>query len=313
MEGVQLFPSVNNRTHRIYADGIEITNDGTYYCNKFTVWEQYNIMDYAELGTYLKSHPGCASDDPNIPGCVRQTIQYSFDETSCVIAHSTEALNTIYYGECGFMQGIVTNFEGKSLYRYVNGIKNGERGASSTLIDMTTDITGYTFSKDMLSNTDVPVNRSVDIVKDGNNTAWGFTMGFIPDISYGANTERKELSLKQWSFREETRKSYPCVFNGKSGNTGFYGDIIGYRNYLRPGLDITNESLIEVGNTLYIILDMHTQQTNRSVKVPEKYLGKTVQVLEPVNFELKSNIVGANGVVFSTTAAYGCAILKINS
>ena len=312
LENGNLYPSVNNRKHKIYADGVEIAEDGIYYCDKFTVWEQYNIMDYVDVGEYLQAHIGTdLLTADGIAGCVRQTIQYTFGETDCVIAHSTEALKDVYYVDCGFLQAIPSTFAGKNFYRYGNGVNENNPLYSANLLNQTSDSSGFNVTPSILADANVPMNRSVDLVKDNGNLAWGFTTGFIPDISYGANTYRKDLSVL-WSFRTDTRKSYPCAFRYRHAVVGFYADIVGYRNYLRPGLDITNESLIEVGNTLYVIVDAHTQQINRSVKVPEKYLGKPIQVLEPVNFVLSSNIVGANGVVFSTTNNYGCAVLKIS-
>lgn len=307
-----LHPSVNNRSHKIYADGVEITEDGTYYCDHFTVYEQYDIMDYVALGTYLKAHIGTdllTADE--IEGCVRQSIRYVFGETDCVVAHSTEALKPIYYYDCGFLQAIPATFTGKNFYRYGNGVNSDSPLYSATLLNQTSDSSGFDITPSKLADPDVPMNRSVDLVKESNgDLAWGFTTGFIPDISFGANVYRKELS-QFWNIRNGTRKSYPCTFRYRHAEAGFYADIIGYRNYLRPGLDITNETQIEVGDALYVIIDAHTQQTNRSIKVPDKYLGKSIQVLEPVNFALSSPVVGANGVVFSTTAAYGCAVLKI--
>lgn len=312
LESGNLYPSVNNRKHKIYADGVEIIEDGTYYCDKFTVWEQYDIMDYVDIGEYLKSHIGTdLLEADEIAGCVRQTIQYTFGETECVIAHGTEALKNIYYVDCGFLQSIPSTFTGENFYRYGNGVNENSPLYSASLLNQTSDSSGLEITPTKLADPNVPMNRSVDLVKDsGGNLTWGFTTGFIPDISYGANVYRKELS-QFWSFRSSTRKSYPCTFRYRHALAGFYADIIGYRNYLRPGLDITNETQIEVGDALYVIVDSHTQQSNRSIKVPDKYLGKSIQVLEPVNFALSSIIVGANGVVFSTTAAYGCAVLKI--
>ena len=264
------------------------------------------------LGEYLTEHVGSA-DYEAVEGCVRMTISYVFGGTTCVVCTAVEALKAIGYVDCGFLQATPSAIPDGSnwrLYRYVNNVGSGHAFSSAQLKDVTGDTAGYSITAQDLADTDAAVNRMVDIVTNSGGTMLhGFTFGYIPDISSGRDGLRKSLA-SQWSIRKTTKKSYPVCLLGEDADEGYYADIIGYRNYLPPG-ELTNETRIEIGGSLYVIVDAHTQQTNRCVAVPDKYMGHTVTVLESVNFTLQSQIVGAKGVVFSTNAAYGCAVLKI--
>ena len=312
MSSENFYPSVNNRNVSMYADGRKITSYDTYYCDTFTVVESYDIMDYADLGDYLLAHAGGNIDYEAVDGCVRMSNTYIFSDTGCVIATSTEALKAVGYKQCGFFQAVkATCASGNSLYRYVNGVKSTHSLRSDQLKDITSNTSGYTIKSTDLVDSDVPTNRLVDLVKDsGGNILYGFTHGFVPDISSGANSVRKLLS-DIWSTRTQTQKSYPECFLSVSASAGFFADIIGYRNYLPPAQEITNETQFEVGDHLYVVIDSHKAVENYSVTVDKKYLGKTITVLESTGFALASTIVGARGVTFTVSGSYGCAVLKI--
>ena len=305
----QLYPSVNNHSIKFMADGRTIES-GTFACNRFTVVEEYNIIDFADLGTYLHSHIGGEIND-DINGCVKVSISYDFTKTGCLITTGYEALKAINYYNCGTIQAQVIGVSGTNKrYFYTNNQNNYATLKSSVLYDATSDTSAININSSNAIDENVASNRFVELIKNASgDMLYGFVHGYLPDISRGADSYRKSLS-KQAEFRVTTLKSYPVVLSNLDADVGDFFNICCYRNYLEPS-DLTNVSVIPANNATYLIIDAHVQQTNRSVEVPYNLIGKTVTVVESHNFTLKSDVVGGTGVTFSTSAAYGCAVLKI--
>lgn len=307
--GTQLYPSVNNRTVIYYANDKVVTS-GSFECDKFTVVESYNIINYAALGTYLKEHIGTEIND-SIEGCINVSISYCFNKKGCLITTTIEALKDVYFSNCGFIQATPLSVSGTDKrYLYVNNQNSNSVMPSASLFDATSNTTQKSFYNSNFINNDVATNRIVELIKDNsNNTKYGFTHGYIPDVSNSADSIRKS-NVYQGEFRASTLKSYPCGIYQASANQGEVKTYCCYRYWIEPS-DLTNFTIVEANNAKYVIIDAHTQQTNRKIALSIEDTGKTIEVVESYNFTLNNNVVGAEGINFSTSNAYGCAILKI--
>lgn len=306
----QLFPSVNNKSINFLADGKEITN-GSCKCDNFTVIEKYKIIDYAALSTYLTSHIGSEIND-NIDGCVEITNSYNFTTTGCLITTSLKALKDIKYTNCGIIQAFKLEIgENDKRYFYVNNMNNNSQIKSTELYDATSNTLQINLYNSNFINENIATNRFVEVVKNSSNKMlYGFSLGYLPDVSNSADSYRKENSF-QGEFRSGTLKAYPCGIYNQVVNAGDFKTFCGYRNYIEP-TELTNNTVLKANNATYIIIDSHEQLTNKNIDLSYDYIGKQITILESYNFNLKSNIVGADGVTFDITDNYGCAILKIN-
>ncbi|MBR5355013.1 MAG: hypothetical protein IK122_02710 [Alphaproteobacteria bacterium] len=312
IEGVktaQLYPSINNKTIKFYCDNVEVV-EGTFDCDNFTVIETYNIIDYADMGTYLIDNVGVGITD-EIDGCVKVTNVYSFSNNFCLITTTYEALKAVEFYNCGFIQTLIMPVTGtEKRYLYVNNMNNDSDVKSSVLYDAPNDTSQLYLYGENFINSNYAVNRFINLICDSNNNKlYGFSMGYFPDISDTRDENRKLINF-QGEFRSGTLKNYPVGIYRVVANVGQVFTCCAYNNYYLPE-EFTNCSIIKANNATYIIIDIHKTVINKTVELPAEYIGKTIEVLESYNFELKNEVVGGNGVVFDTVSNYGCAILKI--
>ena len=307
----QVYPSVNHNTEKIIINGNEITDDGTYYCDGFDIIEHYEIIDYAKLNTYLKAHIGSSIEDVknNIDSVLALDYVYHITTNGEVIYSCATAIEETCLANSGFLQGYVLSSNGNTVYRYVNGVKNGSTFASSNLVDMTNySTTNYIYKTDLIDGAK-PTNRCVDIAKDSNNEIkYGFAFGFIPDLSDGSDAKRASLdSTFVWDMRN-SKKSYPLCASNKSLAVGQCVNVVGYRYYMIPPQDITNITVLPIGNETYIIIDAHTLATGNILL---NSFGNSVNVLDSSQMNV-SDVVGSKGITYNTLASYSYAILKVN-
>ena len=306
----QVFPGVNHHTVKIVIGDEEITENGTYTCNEFDVIEHYEIMDYAVMNTYLKNHIGVNLWDvrDEIDSVLAVDIVYHITPQDELVYTCVTAIESIKLANCGFMQAYVLSANNYDVYRYVNGVKSGAFFDSSHLVPMNNYGTNHWIYKTDLIDVEKPSNRCVDVAKDSNGVIqYGFAIGFIPDIGYGSDAKRAEMDMAYvWDMRS-TKKIYPSCIANKTLNVGESANVAGYRHYIVPDQDITNKSVVPVGDKKYVFLDAH-EIISTSVEL-DKY-GNDVIVLDSDSANV-SDFVGAKGITFETTNDYGFAVLKI--
>ena len=106
-EQTQIRPQNINRKYLILADGKEITQDGTYYCEKLDLTETYQSSNTYEMVQYLIANVGSNTNSSyynnSIPGEVQYDVTYSFyGNGSCCVSHKDTILR----------DGIVFSFDG---------------------------------------------------------------------------------------------------------------------------------------------------------------------------------------------------------
>ena len=305
----QLYPSVNKRSVKYYADGVEKT-DGAFACDHFTVKEEYSIIDFADLAAYLPEHIGEEIND-NISNCVKIQNVYDFVGNACIITTSVQALKAVELTNCGLIQAGVIDVAGTDKrYFYVNNQDSNSDIESAVLYDATSNTAQITIYSTNAIDSDVATNRFVELLKtNGGVNKYGFACGFIPDISSGKDSARKTLE-RQGEFRSGYLKCYPVGIWNESFNSGDFKTYVCYRNYFND-LGVTNCSIISANNATYVVVDIHQTITNANIELTNDLIGKEIEIVESYNFNLKSDVVGNAGVVFDISNNYGCAILKI--
>jgi len=307
-----LYPSVNRKSISYYVDGEKVEGDINKYCNRFTVKEQYRIIDYSKLGEYLINHIGSSIGD-DIRGCVLVNNIYDFTETNCLITTTYEALQDINYYNCGIIQSEALEISGNNKrYFYVNNQNSNSDIKSETLYDATSNTAQINIYSSNAIDNDKATNRIIELITDSNNNGlYGFAQGYLPDVSDGADNYRKTISM-QGEFRANTLKSYPVAIYNQNINTGDFKSFCCYKNYYLPSY-LTNGSIIYANNATYVIIDAHRVLSNGQILMPIEYIGKEIETIEAYNFVLKSDIIGGEGITFDITNSYGCGILKIRS
>lgn len=305
----QLYPSVNNHSIDLIINDKTITADGTYLAYAFDIKEHYEIMDYVAMSDYLKAHIGSdlASIRNNIDSVLALDYIYHVTNLDEIVFTCATAIAEVNLANSGFMQSSIIEANGGTVYRYVNGVKDGTTFASSGLVNMTSYSTTHSITKNDLLDSNKPSNRCVDICKDGSdNIKYGFAFGFIPDKSYGSDNKRSEnLSVTVWDMRD-TKKSYPYCVRNKSLVSGESLQVVGYRHYIMPNAPLTNKAVIKIANETYMFVDAHARAFG-SFDIGK--LGQSVEILDEQNINV-SDIVGAKGVTFNSSSNYSSGVFK---
>lgn len=305
----QLYPSVNHKSLHCFVDDNEITEEGAYDGSLVRVVEHYEIMNYVAMVDYMQNHIGSDLLEvcDNIQPMLALDYVYLIDELNEVVYSSATAIQETTLADCGYMQSQVLEGNNGTVYRYANGVNSGSLFNSETFVDMTNYSTDNYIRTTNLVDSSKPTNRCVDLSKDANgNILYGFVFGFIPDKGFGADAKRSQNSYI-WDMRG-SKKSYPSCITNKSLAEGETVDIVGYRHYIMPNQDITNRTVVNIGNEKYVFIDAH-EAISSNIDIDD--YGKPVAVLDTVNMTV-SDFVGARGISFYSDASYSSAVLKVD-
>lgn len=305
----QLYPSINNNVVKIYADNVEVNSNANMDCYKVIVKETYNILDYVSLQNYMKNHIGVNIWDhvDNIESLIEVNLVYEISALNEIIYTNLKALKNCVLGNCGFMQSTAIDANSGTVYRYINGVDNSSVFDSTGLVDMTNYNTNIVVAKTDLIDENKPSNRCIDLCKDSsNNILYGFVFGFIPDLSDGADSIRKDL-YNIWDMRS-TKKSYPYCVLDKVFNAGEFINVIGYRHYVLPDQLLTNLTGVKVGDKKYYFIDAHSSY---SLNIEDNNIGQEVVSLDSSGVVF-SDCIGANGISIRSSQNYSAASIKVN-
>lgn len=310
----QFYPSTNKHTYKVLIDGKELV-EGDNLGNEFTVTEKYNILCYKSIQEHLKANVGIELTGDNlnaIDGVVELCINYKFKDKGLVlINHSLKVLKKVTLGNCGFLQSVRLQ---PNTQHYMPNVKQKGNWNFSQLTNINSYKDNLKFYLSDCINQEYPVNRYVQHRNDTDNNKVGFTAGYLLDIGNGSNEERLKNNIL-WDFRS-TKKTYPVGYSGGTLEAGAYMNFSMYRKYIDTSIledGETNKTYIEVGDSLYIFIDIHKSTIVDNLEIPSKYIDKKINILEQnEGFELINNTVDVRGVNYTIKNDYGYAVLKIN-
>ena len=303
----QLYPSISNNVVNVFTDGKEVLQEGTYEAYKIIVKETYNILDYVDIQNYMQNHIG--SDFYNVLNNIESllTVNLIYEITDCgeIVYTYLKANKNCILNNCGFLQSEAIQPNSGTVYRYLNGVKTGSPFASETLVDLTNYNTTIDITSSDLIDANKPSNRVVDVCKDlSGNILYGFTLGFIPDLSDGSDEKRKTLT-NIWNMRN-SKKTYPyCVVN-LNFNTNDFLNVVGYRHYILPRQEITNKTRIALGDKKYYFIDSHKAF---STNVDDNGIGNKITALDNTDV-IYSDVISAGGLSVKSDESYSSAVLK---
>lgn len=282
---VQLKPAITKSEKNIYIDGKEITEEGEYSFNELKICETYDILNVADILTYVQSKVGTFDANPDfsefdVPKVARLTISYIFKSAyQMFIATSFSTLQDIEFSYFGFtQQGVLAGDNIKMYIPKALPITDTDGQKDFRLLrDYDIKSSGLYISNDLWENPLLPPDRWLEVSEN-----CAINSGYLFD--YGiAGEKRKDYTDKAFMLLN-TLKTYPI--GASKIHTMSSGDSISavvWRTYMPLGAIDKNGILcankFEFEGKLYMYLDFNAEGFY-DISVPEKYAGKEVFVFE---------------------------------
>lgn len=232
---VPLLPTTTKVRVAVFADGVQVTGNGTVKGRSVQIRESYEVYDYADLYDKAKANIGVPfTSIPNVATILRVTNVFTFTAGGrCRVRSELTAIKKTQLGACGFVQSVALQKSGATIKRYLPGvgtIGGLNWGAGVDLASHSAD--QVVTSANLLSAT-VPPIFSLDRVIESSATTFGFALGYLPftadDTSNAARLAATPSNL--WDLRG-TDKSYPTALNTRVLNPGDRATAESFRVYL---------------------------------------------------------------------------------
>lgn len=299
---VQLRPSLRKNYLTLEVHGKEIDADGTYYGNSLNIAEQYEITDPTEIKDTV---PGVLTYITPTK-VVTNTINYRFFDRgvcridSTVVLHKAVNLDFI----CFVMSAIIKDID-DSIHLYLPGVKAFT--SEGTNLDFGSIQEADFSGAALITNTELqdvskPNNRTIMLSKDGSVFVTGYAIGLLP---FDAGTDSNILanSDNYWSVSASKIYARP-VYNFGQTTAGQVFTASAYRVYFDPQeyQKPTCVYLVPCGSATYLYADYHTACVADSIKLPEKYQGKEIEIIDKSDsMNVHNTVVTSAGVVVSVS------------
>jgi hypothetical protein len=321
---LQLYPSIKSLSQKVLVDGNSQVSDGTYYGNRLTITEDYDIIDYPDMVTKLTSNRpvGGYLTQPTVTnGDAIVTISNVFQ----VQAKGTIALASTFYVRKDILidyfgitqNGFVTPAWATTVRRYfpyVLPITNNGNTFDFRLMPefKTPTLTGKIDFTSTYWENSIPTTRVVDLLQSSSLNV-NFNLGYLP-----IGGTRSDMVNSAWEMIP-SKKLYPRYIDGKIGtanvvSAGTVKQGVSFRGWSTPNSTRTNDILVEYGGKYYLFLDYHTAGLD-SYTLPDFLNGKNVTVSKKSsNVTVLTPIVAGPIMikVDASTPMYGYCELMIN-
>ena len=308
----------------VAVDGVRVSQLGTYkFKDTVIISQNYKIANYSSILNVLKANVGTYTDHPDyselegVDYCAKLSISYIYtDAAHLFVSQSITFLQTQEFGLFGFIQKAAFSGANTRLY-----IPKALPVANADNLDFRTNplygITVSTYiSSSYFENPNLPPDR---FIMSNNNIA--FSSGYLFDYGVGGNN-RKDMVENAILLNYPTKKIYPRgIDKGKVGATQTKGSnysAVCFRNFSPVGTFNQDGKLLlnsfEYNGKLYIYADFNATGIYE-MSIPEKFIGKTVEVFEKsANVELLTK-VSSDTILFQVETAspmYGYFVAKIS-
>ena len=311
---------------KIFVDGIEIVESGTYnFGNKVVISQNYYIANPSSILSAVQNLHGTFTTHPifyNLTGvefCAKLNISYIFTDAShCFVVQTLSYLQNQKLGYFGFIQsGAISDTEQTKLY-IPKALQVGTFDfRTNPVYNSTTHTTSLDITSEYWENELLPPDRW--IMNDSNIA---FNAGYLFDYGVGGNNRKDNIGNA--FFLYTSRKMYPHGIDGmKLGNVsgGSSYSSVAYRIY-KPSSEFEQNgkrmiNCFEFNDKYYMYLDF-SAVGNYEIEIPQKYIGKTVEI-----FEKSSNVnlltpITSNSILVSVSTSnpmygYMVAQIKLNN
>jgi hypothetical protein len=321
---VQLYPSIKNVIRKTILDGKEYIADGTYYGDKLSFIESYDIVDYVDfvaklisqrpVGGYLVQPLTSIGDT-----IVKVTTYFEVQAKGTIAMQNTWVNNKSiildYFGitQSGYITPVWATTVKKYMPKVLPIVNNGNTYDFRLMPEFKTPVvTGeILLTNSYWENAKVP-NRSVDLLQSSGLNV-NFNMGYLP-----VGADRATTVTTAWRITSN-KKAYPRFIDAKLNVSGSLPvntikQGVMFRGWSIPSGIRTNDILIESGGKYYLNLDYHVVGTD-TFYLPPIVDGKSVTVIDKTaNVTLLTPIVSGCIMIQITTASpmYGYCELLIS-
>ncbi len=292
----QLRPSVSERSKRFFLDdNIEITSEGTYYCNSLHIYDSHFIPNVtASLDSIILRVGRSDNLEVNLgePDAY-VTQKYIFDQYgNCTQEHCFKALRPLKIQYIGMMQSAKLN---KGLYDsiYVNmpitkPISDGSKTWNLNNLEDYSEppLINLLLNSDYWEKPGMPPYRMTQYIgsSKGNLDVMYYQQYSLTTGSTDPQV-RKENVVNAWRISMLGGKSYPYVADHGVGiiteEAEFKAKLS--TGYKKPGLhskNATNVFFYEEEGGVIVNIDYHKVALNDTIYLPEEFDGLKISVLD---------------------------------
>ncbi len=310
----QMLPAVRHVEKKAMLDGRQLEADGTYIGKVFDIIETYDIINPAEIASWLISNrpAGGYTENPVLnqtSAVVRITNIYRFlpDGTLTVILDFWNYID-VNFEFLGITQvrrtlrslgGADERYIPKTLPFNENGVDYDFRipyDLNGALPNKYFDTTTWEYS-------DNPPNRDIDYMRDSSgNRVFGLAVGYLPTGEHGKNRDTRTDTAY---YMASSKKRYPRFINDTWKDPLPAGNSIQGVAYRKP-FKITNHDFpsyeVFTKNKAYIFIDCFAEGS-ATIKVSDALYGKEYTVLEKSdNVNVVGDVVTAGGIKVTSSA-----------
>lgn len=315
---VQLRPVMINKNRKWYADGGEITEPGTYYCNELNISETAIGYDPATITDWF----GAAGNNVNLSGALPMaefTFSYNYKGAQCCVnttIHILREIECLAYGAIQ-QQFFIDKGDYKAMFMI-------PKAASRSGVEL-----DKPFNSPALTSTTYPILRNSVYLKDVNNPVdrqigylfnpidgkymVGLAAGLslvsgdtivnkrIQNCPIGNDTRNRILLFSP----SDTNKFYIAAFNTApfADNdyylpVGFFKEVNYYVSYFDPAENVGQVYWYKDGSRYVIYCHCQSIQKALAINVPEVMEGLKLTIVEKTeNTELLTDTI-QNGKFF---------------
>jgi hypothetical protein len=170
------------------------------------------------------------------------------------------------------------------------------------------------FTAEYLGDQNNPPDREIMYLKRDTDTAYqvGFAFGYSPFSITNRNCVSSNNGCWQISG---VQKNYPVYFAGSGVVNNITYDVIGYRQWVDPSQNVGEKSMYWNNQDGHIVLylDYHKNFESDTVRLPQPFVGKTVNILEIHNMTVEDSEVLPAGLHVSGQIddLYSYAVLEL--
>jgi hypothetical protein len=310
---VQQLPIYKNNTETYLVDNTGALTPGTV-----AYAENFDIIVYQELtdpSTLTFQNPMVWNSGNT---WVKEKIIYRFQNNGAMLifwsAEVVRPMNLNWKMDVMLVPLIKGAYN--KIFLYMPKVLVNDSHDLQAIADFTNNfVNDLSYTDGYIIDTTKPPERIVEFLGDTDGTKRvGYALGHVYTQGLGRPALLAANCVMKWLVAN-TGKMYPQLLNGTGVIAGGQCyNAISYRQAFDPQLfpGTTAVYFHRIGNYDLVYIDVHSTQTNLKVMLPEKYIGKTITVVEKSSSVtlVSDDAVTSNGIILNVTT-YGYCILKL--
>lgn len=326
----QLKPSYQNEVEKLFADGMEVTADGTYRCSEFTIQNTYNIPNIPDVISYVAANHVADFVNASIPKSAAMSVAYTFNKYGgTTITHSFTNYKAINMNYVGFIQAFCLNDvpDSRKLYRLIPDVLPFTGAIKTWNYANIEDITGdliddFLVTSAYFKTAGKPPYRYVEMLKDSVNSGIiNFSQGYSPIngvTALGVRGSYTNTAMDVYSSRKMYPHALNSVLNAPTVPANSYFNGIAFKSYTNPATNpnAVNVAFYKDADAWVVLIDYNQVVTLDRIVLPVELSGSKITVVEKTsNVTVHSTVVDNSNVIISVnntiSPVVGYAVLKL--